>query len=275
MYEEFYYNIEDTGAYLKRLHMDPEDFRPDREHLNQLLKNHHRYVPFDNLNVWDKAEQPSLNIPDLFKKIVTDRRGGYCYEMNGLLEAALRTLGYECYGVEIRIIRGRDFLPPFRHRGVVCVLDGKKLFCDVGLGFKFFPEYAEYNAGYNKSGYKVDCEDGLCTLTEIKEDGTEQKVMCFPDRPIPAVDFLNPNMVCSIDPQSTFRTRLTTVIMTPEGYRKTLACFEPSPGRLCDDAPVFTVNVKDGSRVVSERTEKGTAALSRVLREEFGIVYNW
>ena len=275
MYEAYYLNIEDTDAYLNRIHMDPADFRPDREHLNELLYKHHRFVPFDNLNVWDKAEQPSLEIPDLFKKIVIDRRGGYCYEMNALLEAALRTLGYECYGVQIRITRGRDFIPPFRHRGVVCILDGKKLFCDVGLGFKFFPEYAEFDAGYNKSGYKVIKKDGGCTLYELAEDGSDKEILWFPDMAIPAVDFLNPNICCSVDPSSNFRNRLTTVIMTPEGYRKTLTCFEPSPRRLCDDAPEFTVNVKNGSQLISENKYNGTAALSTVLREEFGIVYNW
>ena len=275
MYEEFYYNIEDTEAYLRRIHMDPASFRPDREHLNELLYKHHRFVPFDNLNVWDKAEQPSLKIPDLFKKIVIDRRGGYCYEMNALLEAALRTLGYDCYGVEIRITRGRDFVPPFRHRGVVCILDGKKLFCDVGLGFKFFPECAEFNAGYNKSGYKVINNNGGCTLYELAEDGSDKEILWFPDKAVPAIDFLNPNICCSVDPASTFRTRFTAVIMTPEGYRKTLTCMEPSPHKLTDEAPTFTINVKDGKQVLSERTEKGTVAMSRILHEEFGIVYNW
>ena len=275
MYEGFYSNIEDCGAYLARLHMDAADFRPDREHLDMLLKNHHRYVPFDNLNVWDKAELPSLNVSDLFKKIITDRRGGYCYEMNGLLEAALRTLGYDCYGVEIRIVRGRDFMPPFRHRGVVVVLDGKKMFCDVGLGFKFFPQAAEYNNGYNESGYKVECKDGICELWEKTGDGGEQKIIWYPDRPVLAVDFLNPNMCCSIDPASTFRTRLTAVIMTPEGYRKTLLCTQPSPRAESKDAPEFTINIKDGSKVLFERNGKGTEDMCKTLLEEFGIEYSF
>ena len=275
MYEELYLDIENKGAYLKRLHMDPDAFRPDLEHLNELLHNHHRYVPFDNLNVWDRAEQPSLGIPDLFKKIVVDERGGYCFEMNALLQAALRTLGYDCYGVEIRIVRGRDFLPPFRHRAVIVRLDGKKLFCDVGLGFTFFPEAAPFNEGYCKSGYKVDCKDGECELWMKGEDGSESKILVFPDHPVLAVDFINPNISCSMDPASTFRTRFTAVIMTAEGYRKTLLCAAPSPGKACKDAPQFTVNIKDGPKTVYEESFCGTAALTEELKKDFGIKYEW
>ena len=275
MYEGLYFDIEDKDAYLKRIDMDPASFRPDLEHLNELLYKHHRHVPFDNLNVWDRAEQPSLAIPDLFKKIVVDRRGGYCFEMNGLLESALRTLGYDCYGVEIRIVRGRDFLPPFRHRAVIVRLDGKKLFCDVGLGFTFFPEAAEFNAGYCKSGYKVDCKDGECELWMKGEDGKESKILVFPDRPVRAVDFLNPNIACSLDPACTFRMRFTAVIMTPEGYRKTLLCDCPSPGKASKDAPVFTVNIKNGPKLVYEETFRGTAELTKQLKDGFGINYEW
>ena len=275
MYEDLYFNIEDTGAYLKRIDMDPETFRPDLSHLNELLYKHHRNVPFDNLNVWDRAELPSLGIPDLFKKIVVDRRGGYCFEMNGLLESALRTLGYDCYGVEIRIVRGRDFLPAYRHRGVIVRLDGKKLFCDVGLGFRFFPEAAPFNEGYCRSGYKVECKDGMCELWVKSPNGTEEKELVFPDRPVLAIDYLNPNIACALDPSSTFRQRFTAVIMTPEGYRKTLLCNCPSPRKASQDAPVFTVNIKDGAKTVYEESFCGTAELTRQLKDGFGIVYEW
>ena len=275
MYEDFYFNIDDTAAYLKRIDMDPETFRPDLAHLNELLYKHHRHVPFDNLNVWDRAELPSLAIPDLFKKIVVGRRGGYCFEMNGLLESALRTLGYDCYGVEIRIVRGRDFLPAYRHRGVVVRLDGKKLFCDVGLGFRFFPEAAPFNEGYCKSGYKVECRDGMCELWVKSSAGTEEKELIFPDRPVLAIDYLNPNIACALDPSSPFRTRFTAVIMTPEGYRKTLLVDGPSPGMASKDAPRFSINVKDGARTVYKEDFCGTAELTKQLKEGFGIVYEW
>ena len=223
MYEDFYANISDTAAFLKRIHLDPAEIKPDLESLNKIMYNHHRYVPFDNVDVWDKAAEPSLSIPDLFDKIVNRRRGGYCFEINALLESALRSLGFECYSVEIRITKGRDFIPPCRHRGVVTVLDGKKYFCDAGLGFIFFPQAAEFNGGYCRFGYKAVCSDGLCKVFVKKED-SEEEILRFEDRPMLPVDFINPNFACSQDPKSGFRTRLSLVIMTPEEYRKNLVC---------------------------------------------------
>ena len=226
MYEDFYANIEDTAAFLKRIGLEPSEIKPDLESLNKILYNHHRYVPFDNLDVWAFAIEPSLSVPGMFDKIVNRRRGGYCFEMNGHLEAELRTLGFNCYSVQIRITKGRDFLPPYRHRGVITIIDGKKYFCDVGLGFIFFPEAAEFNGGYTRFGYKAVCEDGLCKVFVKKPDG-EEEIVRFYDEPMIPIDFINPNIACSLDPKSTFRTRLSLVIMTPEENRKNLVSDGP------------------------------------------------
>ena len=267
MYEDMYLNIEDSSEFLKRIGIDPAGFRPDREWLDIIVYNHHRYVPFDNLDVWDRAAEPSLAIPDLYDKIVRRRRGGYCFEMNGFLEAALRTLGYECYSVEIRIMRGRDFFPPYRHRGVIVVIDGKKHFCDVGLGFKFFLQSAEYNAGYNDFGIKAECdENGICKVYEKKEDGSDNYLLWFKDQPALPVDFINPNFACSQDPKTAFRTLLTIVIMTPEGYRKNLVV----------DGKSAVLSIKDGSKIVSETKLSGDKnELSEILLKEFGIEYTF
>ena len=275
MYEELYYKLEDTDAFLRRIGMDPAEFRPDKKHLDSLLRHHHQHVPFDNLDVWDKALLPKLGIPDLFDKIVNRKRGGYCFELNGLLEAALRALGYECYAVEIKIVRGRDFLPPSRHRGVIVLLDGKKHFCDIGLGFTFFPETTIFNEGYNEFGTKVVCRDGICELFLRDQDGSDMKVLWFRDLPADPVEFINPNFCCSQDPTSGFRTRLSMVIMTPEGYRKSLVCDEPAPIGGERYSPEFSVMVKDGFRVLSEKFYCGAAELEEVLLKDFGITYKF
>ncbi len=270
MYEDFYVNIPDTDAFLRRIHLDPAEIKPDKESLNKILYNHHRYVPFDNLNVWANAEEPPLSVPALFDKIVNRRRGGYCFEMNGHLEAALRSLGFECYCVQVRITKGRDFLPPCRHRSVVTVIDGKKHFCDVGLGFIFFPEAAEFNGDFTRFGYKAVCEDGICRVMVRKPDG-EEEILRFADEPMLPIDFINPNTACSIDPNSTFRTRLSLVIMTPEENRK----------NLVSDGPVHTaktsvITLKDPSgNVLEERTIDNKTELSKALCEEFGTEFEF
>ena len=267
MYEDFYANIEDTAAFLKRIGLEPSEIKPDLESLNKILYNHHRYVPFDNLDVWAFAIEPSLSVPGMFDKIVNRRRGGYCFEMNGHLEAELRTLGFNCYSVQIRITKGRDFLPPYRHRGVITIIDGKKYFCDVGLGFIFFPEAAEFNGGYTRFGYKAVCEDGLCKVFVKKPDG-EEEIVRFYDEPMIPIDFINPNIACSLDPKSTFRTRLSLVIMTPEENRKNLVSDGP-----VDVATESVITLKDPSGKLLEQRTIDNKNLPEVLMEEFGVEY--
>ena len=269
MYEDYYFNIDDIGAFLKRIGLDPAETGPDLESLKKIMYNHHRYVPFDNLDVWDKAAEPSLSIPDLFDKIVNRRRGGYCFEINALLESALRTIGFECYSVGIRITKGRDFLPPVRHRGVVVKTGGKKYFCDAGLGFIFFPEPAGFNEGWVRFGYKAECEDGLCKVFVKKGDGAEE-ILRFEDRPALPIDFINPNFACSQDPKSGFRTRLSMVIMTPEENRKNLV----SSGTV-SEAETSVISLKDpDGNLISERTIDNRTELAKALLEEFGVKYD-
>ena len=55
MYEDFYANIEDTGAFLRRIHLDPAEIKPDKESLDKILYNHHRYVPFVQVETWNNG----------------------------------------------------------------------------------------------------------------------------------------------------------------------------------------------------------------------------
>ncbi|MBR5680727.1 MAG: arylamine N-acetyltransferase, partial [Clostridia bacterium] len=51
------------------------------------------HVPYENLDI--TAGIPlSLDYGDLYDKIVTRHRGGYCFEINGFLGEVLRSLGY-------------------------------------------------------------------------------------------------------------------------------------------------------------------------------------
>ena len=146
------------------------------------------------------------------------------------------------------------------------IIDGKKHFCDVGLGFIFFPEAAEFNAGYTRFGYKAVCEDGLCKVMVKKPDG-EEEILRFRDEPVLPIDFINLNIACSLDPNSSFRTRLSMVIMTPEENRKNLV----SDGTV-HEAKTSVITLKDPSgNLLEERTIDNKTQLSAVLREEFGV----
>src|SRR4051794_33731222 len=66
---------------------------PSAETLRALHRAHLYAVPFENLDI-GRGRRLSLALPDLFDKIVTRRRGGFCYELNGLFGWLLESLGY-------------------------------------------------------------------------------------------------------------------------------------------------------------------------------------
>ncbi len=83
----------DTDAYLARIGAD----RPrgtTRADLAALHAAHPRAVPFEDYDI-HLGVPLSLDPDRLFDKIVTRRRGGFCYELNGLFAALLRGLGFD------------------------------------------------------------------------------------------------------------------------------------------------------------------------------------
>ncbi|PYS68431.1 MAG: hypothetical protein DMF69_20260, partial [Acidobacteria bacterium] len=80
-------------AYLRRINYSGSR-EPTAETLRALQVAHLRSVPFENLSI-HAGEPIVLTDKALFRKIVEKRRGGFCYEVNGLFAALLRALGFE------------------------------------------------------------------------------------------------------------------------------------------------------------------------------------
>jgi N-hydroxyarylamine O-acetyltransferase len=67
--------------------------RPDLATLTALHRAHLRAIPYENLDV-QLGRPVTIERPQIFEKIVRNRRGGWCYEMNGLFGWALAELGF-------------------------------------------------------------------------------------------------------------------------------------------------------------------------------------
>ncbi len=78
----------DLDAYLERIGLS------GRPSIGQLHRAHLTSIPFENLDP-HQGLPVSLEVDDLERKLVTERRGGYCFEQNLLLKAALEALGAE------------------------------------------------------------------------------------------------------------------------------------------------------------------------------------
>ncbi|WIX81533.1 arylamine N-acetyltransferase [Amycolatopsis carbonis] len=123
----------DVDAYLAHLDLALPT-KADLAALRQLQERHLERVPFENLSV-HLGEPIELTEEALFDKIVRRRRGGFCYELNGLFSALLRELGFDA------ALRGAQVFndegvpgPPLDHAAVVVQLDGDQWLVDVGFG---------------------------------------------------------------------------------------------------------------------------------------------
>ena len=100
-----------------------------------LHRAHQLAVPFENLSI-HLSEPISLAEPDLVDKIVRRRRGGFCYELNGLFALLLEALGAQVSRVAARVFGDGGLGPPFDHLAlVVHAADGSgPWLADVGFG---------------------------------------------------------------------------------------------------------------------------------------------
>jgi N-hydroxyarylamine O-acetyltransferase len=125
----------DIQAYLDRIGYHGP-LTPTAETLRALQVAHLQTVPFENLSI--HAGQPIvLDDESLFGKVVERRRGGFCYELNGLFAALLRALGFQVAMLSARVARADGtFNSDFDHMTLAVTLEERWL-ADVGFGDSF------------------------------------------------------------------------------------------------------------------------------------------
>jgi N-hydroxyarylamine O-acetyltransferase len=119
--------------YLKRIDVENVVLRPDVATLKMLQRKHLLSVPFENLDIHWKR-QILLDEEKFSDKIVSGMRGGFCYELNGLFNVLLRSIGFETRLISARVFNGKEFGPEFDHMAIIVTIDGKEYLTDVGFG---------------------------------------------------------------------------------------------------------------------------------------------
>ncbi|HEY7984545.1 MAG TPA: arylamine N-acetyltransferase [Ktedonobacterales bacterium] len=131
----------DRHAYLARIGQSAPaaGAAPSRALLRALHQAHLLSVPFENLSI-HYGQPIALEDAALYDKIVTRRRGGFCYELNGLFAWLLRGLGYEVSLLSAEVARDAGgFGAPFDHLTLrVHGLAGADWLADVGFGDSFW-----------------------------------------------------------------------------------------------------------------------------------------
>jgi N-hydroxyarylamine O-acetyltransferase len=122
----------DTNRYLDRIGYDGPR-TACKTVLRNLQRHHLLHVPFENLDI-HYGRPIVLDIDRTFDKVVNERRGGFCYELNGLFHALLCELGFDARRVSARVFDQGKRGPEFDHMAIVVRADELEWLADVGFG---------------------------------------------------------------------------------------------------------------------------------------------
>jgi len=123
----------DIDAYLKRIHEQKEN--PSFAYLKRLHRSHLLHVPFENLDIhYNKKIQ--LDYQSVFEKVIKRKRGGYCYELNGLFYHLLFHLGFEVKLISARVKKEKldEYGKEYDHMAIIVRLPNEDFLVDVGFG---------------------------------------------------------------------------------------------------------------------------------------------
>ncbi len=119
--------------YLSRIKFN-EIPKTNLQTLLQLQRSHLLNIPFENLDIHNNI-QIRLDINRVFTKVITNGRGGFCYELNGLFHQLLVALGFEAKLITCRVYKKETgFGKEHAHMAVLVKLENEDYLCDVGFG---------------------------------------------------------------------------------------------------------------------------------------------
>ena len=263
-------------AYLERINYHGS-LAPNAETLRALQVAHLLTVPFENLSI--HAGQPIvLEDAALFTKIVEKRRGGFCYEANGLFAALLRGLGFNVAMLSAEVANAEgEFGPNFDHMALMVSLpvsslasplvsSAQRWLVDVGFGDSFLEPLLLDERGdqvQRSRAYRI-LSDGTRLLLMRRDEGDEgdewKAQYRFTLQTYSYGDYADMCRYHQTSPQSHF-TRSRICSRATEDGRITLG-----------EMRFITTSQSGAHQVRQERTLTSEEEYAAVLRDQFGIV---
>ena len=213
------YTEEQLSLYFERInYTGTREISP--ENLALLQKGHLYNVPYENLDQMNSVPL-SLTPEGVYKKIVTAHRGGYCFENQGLLCYALRSLEYDVVQYAGRFMNEPGVIQMRRHRILVVTIGGEKYVCDVGMRSETsrvplkLVEGLVQTDGVGEYKYVKDNFYGWVIMQKLPEK--EWKPLYgFTEEVQVDDDFVMPSFFCEKHPDSPFNTIMKIAIYTPD-----------------------------------------------------------
>lgn len=249
----------ELAAYRARIGLDAE-LSPTLDTLRRLQERHLATIPFENIDIL-LGRGIDISPCAVATKLIDARRGGYCFEQNGLFKQVLEAIGFQVEGMLARVwwMAPNDTPPrPRTHMALRVVVEGRPWLVDVGFGGNAPVEPLALDTREpqltSHETYRVmPSDEGLLLQALIGQEWLPLYDLSM--QPQLPVDFELPNWYTATHPSSHFRHQLSVARTTLE------ARYALRDARL-------TVRTPAGEQI---RRELGVNELETVLRDTFGL----
>ena len=260
----------DLDAYLTRTGYAGSSV-PDVTTLIELHRAHVAAIAFENLDV-ATGRGVAVDLPEVQDKLVTRRRGGYCYEHGTLFAAVLDRFGYPVHRVLARVGSGDDGPRPRTHLAIITQVQDARWLVDVGFGSGLlepvpFDGTAHHQGGWTyRSHPETDCS---WALQELRPEGWTT-LYTFTEERVHASDVVMANHFTATWPRSPFVAQVIAVRKDAHAVHQLLGRRLTATGpqgdgedaRVLTDAEVVTaLRQVFGLHLTADEATRVTAAL--------------
>lgn len=207
----------------------------DEATLADVVRCHATAISFENLAVLASGP-PDLEVAAIEAKLVERRRGGYCYEQNTLLAAALSDLGFTVLPLSARVRYGvpANVLTARTHMVLCAHLADRRMLVDVGFGSLTPTAPLDIDSTASQPTAHevfrcVPCADGY--LLQACVGGESRDIYSFDFTPQHPVDFVQQNWFVATRPNALFANNVVAARPVENGrytlFNRTLAFRTP------------------------------------------------
>lgn len=209
----------DLSTYFRRISYSGRA-AADTATLHAIMRHQLFSIPFENLDV-QAGKVVSMVPSDIAGKLLHQKRGGYCYELNGLFAMALEALG-----ITYRFVAARPMFYPARrpktHMAVIAEVDGRQWLCDLGFGSygiraPMALDMLDTDLMQDFDTFRLSRDARGDYLLQAKVEGDWADQYAFDLSHQEWIDFVPANYLNSTHPDAIFVQKLLVIQHHPEG----------------------------------------------------------
>jgi N-hydroxyarylamine O-acetyltransferase len=191
----------------------------NRKTLFQLQEHHMLHIPFENLDVIQKVRIP-LDVETYFRKVVLNHRGGFCYELNGLFNWLLQSLGFNSRLASATVKRPDGGWTLSGSHACLIVDMEKPYLVDVGFGDSVrmpLPLSGEEREDVSGTYRLAKLKDGVFDLQKYQKPDGWETLYRLDTSPRTLNDFEEVCQFNQTSPRSPFTKQPLVSLATPDG----------------------------------------------------------